>query len=87
MHDFQISCKEKKDEVTGMGEGIKGRVGWGGLMETGGQPQHKGEMEKRGRKVLLLEGSKVEGNRRKALVRTRVGAESNRGADREVLTG
>lgn len=28
--DFQISCKEKRDEVTGMGKGIKGQgwVGW-----------------------------------------------------------
>lgn len=29
MDDFQISCKKKKDEVTGMGNGIKGQ-GWVG---------------------------------------------------------
>lgn len=55
-----------------MGKGIKGQ-GWVGWTdgETGREPRHNGETGKRGRKVLLLEGSKVEGNKIKAVVRTR----------------
>lgn len=69
MDDFQISCKEKRDDVTGMGKGIKGR-GWVGRTdgETGREPHHNGEEGTRGRKVLLLEGSKVEGNEIKGTV-------------------
>lgn len=54
MADFQISCKEKREEVTGMRKGIKGQ-GWvgrggagrGGLMERQGESLHT--MERRGR--------------------------------------
>lgn len=58
--DLQISCKEKRDEVTGMGKGIKGH-GWVGRTdgEVGSKHQHKGE--KRGERCFLLEGSDVEG--------------------------
>lgn len=55
-----------------MGKGIKGQA-WVRPTdgETGREPQHNGETGKRGRKVLLLEGRKGEGNKIKAIVRTR----------------
>lgn len=53
--DFQISCKEMREEVTGMGKGIKGQggegrggAGRGGLMERQGENLHTMERQGRG---------------------------------------
>lgn len=60
--DLQISCKEKRDEVTGMGKGIKGH-GWVGRTdgEVGSRHQHKGETGKTGRKVVFIGGERSRG--------------------------
>lgn len=52
------------------GERIKHQrwVGWTDR-ETGSKPQHKGE--KKERKVVLLEGSKVEGNKIRGIIKAR----------------
>lgn len=59
MDDFQISCKEKREEVTGMGKGIKGQ-GWEGRAdrETGREPPHNGATGKRGERCFNGRGGK-----------------------------
>lgn len=66
MDDFQISCKEKREEVTGMGKGIKGqgwegRGGGGGLTERRGENLHTMERQGRGGKGALMGGEESRG--------------------------
>lgn len=55
-----------RDEVTGMGGGLRVRGGCGGLME---RQEVKGA--RKGRKVVLLEGSEVEGNKIRGIIKAR----------------
>lgn len=56
---LQISCKEKRDEVTGMGKGIKGQgwVGWTDR-ETGGNLNTMERWGRGGERCFYWRGAK-----------------------------